>query len=137
MSEPNIHRIRLKGPWEVRGPHSVEFTREHLPQDWRALFGEVSGTAIFRRNFHAPTGLEARDQVRIVIPHGTGEISQLTVNSLPATCLDDQQRCFDVTPLLQGFNQLQFSLTFHPEKSPEIPGGLWETVFIEIASCGR
>ncbi len=134
MSEPGVHRIRLKGPWDVSAPNSKndDFERHHLPGDWRKLFGNLSGTATFRRSFHRPSNLDVKDRVLIHIPQGTGDLTDFSVNSKPLEPISLDPLKFDVTSELIDFNQIQFSLSFEPEQFPEVPGGLWETVFVEI-----
>lgn len=132
MNGVSIHRIRLKGPWEVIPPEGDSFARIDMPIAWRDAFGDRSGTARFRRRFHAPTNLEHKERVLIRLPRGTGKVARFACNNTPVPELADEQHVFDVTPHLQDFNQLQFEITFDPGTSPDLPGGLWDTVVLEI-----
>ena len=135
MEENILHRIRLKGPWDVRLRQDGaidEYRRESMPQDWRQLFGNVAGTADFRRNFHDPTGLESDERVVIYLPSGIGDVSEFKMNGQSFSPTIDSSQRYDVTELLAGFNMIEFALTFDPHAEPDIPGGLWETVFVEI-----
>lgn len=140
MNDSNVHRIRLKGPWDVLPPHSAthEFERHSMPISWRELFGETPGTAVFRRNFHTPSGLSAKDRVLIYVPPGTGLLTEFQVNQVALPSLAPQHLWrqnsiqFEVTNQLGEFNQLTFAITFDPSQHPKIPGGLWESVSLEI-----
>ena len=136
MSETSVHRIRLKGPWDVIPPDCeiAEYERRTMPEDWRSAFGDVAGTASFRRNFHCPTGLTDDDRVMIHFPDGIGKISAVRINDSSVEPSETQSNKIDVTPHLIEFNELKFKLTFAPREQPKIPGGLWETVFLEIHS---
>ena len=136
MTDFSIHRIRLKGPWEVLAPDATDdvYLRQSMPQDWRSLFGRASGTAWFRRKFHRPTGLLASDRVVLHFPSGIGIVENLTVNDRPVSSHSNAPLKFDITAALIEFNQLEFSLCFDPDANPDVPGGLWETVYLEIHS---
>lgn len=136
MNSDGVHRIRLKGPWHVLPPQSAadDFVRHSMPQDWRQLFGEQAGTAVFRRNFHTPSGLESHERIMIHIPNGVGEVSQFEVNNIAVLPDSTNPLKYDVTEHLAEFNLLQFSLSFDPVSQAGVPGGLWETVFLEIHS---
>jgi hypothetical protein len=129
---PAMHRIRLKGPWEVIAPGGDAFERIDVPVAWRDLFGDRSGTARFRRRFHAPTNLDEGERVVIRIPLETGEVRRFTCNETPVPELPGDPLAFDVTGPLQSFNELQFEITFDPHETPNKPGGLWEAVCLEI-----
>lgn len=136
VNGPAVHRIRLKGPWEIQQPdaESGQFEQFSMPMDWRQLFGDVAGTASFRRNFHLPSGLTPQDRVLIHIPNGTGELTDFSVNTNSIKPCSNDPLKFDVTDHLIDFNRIQFSLSFDPLAQNDLPGGLWETVFIEIHS---
>lgn len=132
----SVHQIRLKGPWDVLAPNAdhQNFERQSMPQSWRALFGDSAGEATFRRGFNRPTGLGAKDQVLIIIPKNAGEVSEFQINQtiIAPTSRDGSE--FEITAQLEGFNQLQLRLKFDPQATPELPGGLWDTVTLEIRS---
>lgn len=134
MPNESVHRIRLKGPWQICPPNGGDesFQQHAMPADWRSLFGDVAGMAVYRRKFHTPSGLEVGDRVLIHIPNGVGQLEQFQVNGISIGPCSKTPLKFDVTSQLQDFNQLQFKLTFDPLESPDVPGGLWETVFVEI-----
>lgn len=129
-----IHSIRLKGPWDVLISELAPdvWHRHTLPCPWRECFGEIAGLACFRRNFHRPTGLEPGNRVCLRLPEGAGEIRSFTVNGVPIAPHRDDPLLFDCTSVLESFNRLELSLWFDPADHPDVPGGLWETVQIEI-----
>ncbi len=136
MNDSGVHRIRLKGPWQILPPQSEgqDFERYSMPQTWRSLFGDVAGIATFRRNFHTPSRLDEHERVPIHIPSGVGELNDFTINGTAINPFSIDPMIFDVTQHLQDFNLIEFTLSFDPSKQPDIPGGLWETVFVEIHS---
>ena len=148
MANPSPHIIRLRGPWEVLFADS---SCEHIPLTarvpvcWAELFGDVSGSAIFRRKFHSPTGLDDGDRVLIRIPENAGAVSHATLNGEPMRPISDPlpspapliaATCFDVTPGLQEFNELEFTLECDPATFPADQGGLWQPVAILIVPAG-
>jgi len=72
---PEPHRIRLRGPWEVRlhtadayvGWVNVPGTVRDA--DWAGYVGQVS----FYRRFGRPTNLETGDRVRLAFERVTGD----------------------------------------------------------------
>ncbi|MEW4489119.1 hypothetical protein AB1L42_13645 [Thalassoglobus sp. JC818] len=145
MNSNLLHRIRLKGPWEVLPPgislediptsnQDLTWQRHSMPMDWRALFGESGGTAWFRRRFHRPSGLTPDECVQIYIPEGVGDVSDFHVNQSALKPVSEEPLRFDVTANLEDFNELLFAITFEPTETRSLPGGLWETVFVEIHS---
>ncbi|QDU41432.1 Glycosyl hydrolases family 2, sugar binding domain [Maioricimonas rarisocia] len=135
-----IHRIRLRGPWEVAlgkvgesAPADASFRRVTMPASWQELFGNEAGTGWFRRRFNQPTGLEPHERVCIALPDVPGDVHMALngtdVASQPASA---SRLVADVTDLLQLANRLEVRVTFDPGESPETPGGLWQTVHLEI-----
>lgn len=135
------HRINLKGPWETRGELAeraelmdakIRDQRVRLPADWKSVFGLIPGTIEFRRRFHTPTNLSPRDQVFVCTDHcgGTG-IVRLNGQLLGEFPPDDSTGWrFEVTELLQSFNELSIELTCQP--GHEQNDGLCSPVAIEI-----
>jgi len=131
MSE-EIHRIRLQGPWDVIAPGESEFVKTQIPVDWKTAFSDIAGTATFRRNFHAPTGLEPGQNVVIALPEGAGMVSNFTINGTPIELDSSGLMRFEIHSFLEPFNEICLDLTFDPAESPESLGGLWEAVTLEI-----
>ncbi|TWT58422.1 hypothetical protein KOR42_17960 [Thalassoglobus neptunius] len=145
MDSNLLHRIRLKGPWEILPPEEnlddvpsskqdQTWQRHAMPMDWRALFGESAGKAWFRRRFHRPSGLTSDECVQIYLPEGVGDVSDFHINQKPLQPASEEPIRFDVTAELEDFNELLFAITFDPTANRSLPGGLWETVFVEIHS---
>lgn len=137
---PN-HRIHLRGPWEIIPPtvavHGLhpEGSRQPLPQDWQALFGDAAGTATFERNFHAPTNLEPHEEVWLLLTEvaGAGQISLngQVIGEFQAAAGASSR--FDITTFLKPNNRLRIDLTFDPASQPG-PGGLYGPVALDIES---
>ncbi|MFO1095994.1 MAG: hypothetical protein U0992_22210 [Planctomycetaceae bacterium] len=133
----NTHSIKLKGPWTVRLLPSSGATGEpqvvHLPADWKAVFGDVAGTAVFQRRFNRPTGLTAGHRVRIQL-HGVTELIAVRLNDRPRPVElgTDGTASVDLTDGLQPHNVLSVEIRFDPCAQPGRPGGLWQPVVIEI-----
>lgn len=135
-----IHRIRLRGPWEFAlgklgesAPADASFRPATMPASWQELFGDRAGTAWFRRRFNQPTGLEPHERVLIALTDVPGEV-RLSLNGVPAELRSDaeRRRVADVTELLALANRLEVSVTFDPGENPGVTGGLWQIVFLEI-----
>lgn len=133
-----IHRIHLRGPWDVSGPWpnsspSGETRSVPLPQRWDALFGSTSGTATFSRWFHQPTNLTEEDRLAIVLTgvSGTGRVwlNDQPLGEFSATA-DAVRLPFRLSHMARR-NRLRIELTCSAEQNP---GGLYEAVAIEIDS---
>jgi hypothetical protein len=127
-----LHQIRLQGPWEVVPPGESAAREAWIPAPWRALFGEQFGTALYRRNFNRPTGLEPDDQVRIRLPELAGEVMTVMLNSVTLACAPDELLAFDATGALQDFNRLEIAFRAAANAVPDHAGGLWEPALLEI-----
>lgn len=132
-----VHRMFLKGPWEVRrldreGPAR----RVRLPASWQTIFpGSNCGRAEFRRKFNQPTNLEAHEHVWIVFQGVRGTASvDLNGQRLGGIDIADDTAEFEITPHLALHNELIVQLTFEANDSSEQPGGLWGPVALEIRS---
>ena len=135
VSEP--YRIRLRGPWEVtlidRDGAAEPLRFAYIPAEWRELFGDRAGTGVFRRRFNRPTGLGPSDEIWIVFPAVPGEVSfEINGRALSPCELTAERRAYDVTAELQEFNLMEVRVTDDPAAYAGRPGGLWETVWLEI-----
>lgn len=131
-----VHRMFLKGPWEVRRLDREEPSRRvTLPASWQTIFGNEAGRAEFRRTFNQPTNLESHEHVWIVFQgvRGAAWVS-LNRQRLGEINLDDTTAEFELTPHLALHNELVVQLTFDVGNSPDQPGGLWGPVALEIRS---
>lgn len=135
IAEP--YRIRLRGPWEVtlieRDGTAEPLRFAYIPAEWRELFGDRAGTAVFRRRFNRPTGLEESDEIWIVFPAVPGEVSfEINGRALSPCELTPERRAYDVTAELQEFNLMEVQVKDDPASHAGRPGGLCETVYLEI-----
>lgn len=137
------HRIHLKGPWDyllstssTNGPaEETKHGTARMPQSWADLFGNVSGTAEFRRKFHRPTNLESHERVMLVFTELRG-IGRVLLNNLPIGQFDASGELveFEITTALKPFNEIAVEMQFVPEREPNLPGGLFGPVALEIRS---
>lgn len=132
-----VHRMFLKGPWEVRPLDRDEPSRRvTLPASWQTIFdGSSCGRAEFRRTFNQPTNLESHEHVWIVF-QGVRGVAWVNLNQqrLGEINLDDTTAEFEITPHLSLHNELVVQLTFDVLTPPDQPGGLWGPVALEIRS---
>lgn len=128
------HRMHLKGPWEVRRLDREEASRRVvMPTDWRALFGDQSTRAEFRRKFNQPTNLEAHEHVWIVLEGIRGDATvRLNGHLLGTISHETTQAGFEITSFLRLHNELVVELSFAPDQHPEQLGGLFGPVVLEI-----
>jgi hypothetical protein len=140
VSPNHIHAIKLKGPWSIiRRPGDTTSTpysapeSVHLPVDWRSLFGHVAGTAVFERRFNRPTGLTEEHRVRIVLRDVAG-LHQVALNDAPLPIENgaDGSQIVEITRRMESHNRLTIELQFDPVRQPELRGGLWQPVILEI-----
>lgn len=137
------HQIRLIGPWEFEWesdgggpgvPTEAASGSIKMPCEWRGLFGDVAGTAVFSRNFHRPTNLDPHERVVIVFT-GIGGVGRVNLNEETLVQFGESPRPVevDVTDFLKPFNVLEIDLRFDPDSDPT-PGGLFAPVVLEIRS---
>lgn len=129
--EMPVHRIRLKGPWEYSSADGSQSGRVTMPAEWDELFDRHINQATFRRLFHQPTNLDARDRVFLVFD-GVGGEGEFLLNGQAAGELieSSEPQRFDVTELLQPFSELVVEL--HRNATNDRPGGLHDVVALEI-----
>ena len=144
------HRILLRGPWEFEWlSDDVKQSQRHepiekntlpatsgrvqMPTDWQSLFGNMRGTARFRRHFHRPTNLEPHERVFIVFDGvgGTGHV-ELNGQRLGNVDLQNPQVDFDVTDCLSQSNSLVVELQCGTGDDELQARGLWGPVAVEI-----
>ena len=132
-----VHRMFLKGPWEVRRLDREEPSRRvTLPASWQTIFeGSSCGRAEFRRKFNQPTNLESHEHVWIVF-QGVRGVGQVGINGQWFGSIDreDTTAELEITPHLALHNELVVQLTFDVGSPPDQPGGLWGPVALEIRS---
>ena len=131
-----VHRMFLKGPWEVRWLDCDEPPRRViLPAIWQTIFGDQTGQAEFRRKFNQPTNLQAHEHVWIVF-QGVSGAGQVGINGqwLGGIDRDGTTAEFEITLHLAMHNELVVQLTFDVGGPPDQLGGLWGPVALEIRS---
>lgn len=106
-----------------------------MPKDWRAVFGEVSGRARFRRKFHRPTNLEPHESVFVVLTEVRGE-GRVRLNDLSIGSFDSKGESaeFEISSSMKSFNELDVEITFDPTSEEDTSGGLFGVVALEIRS---
>lgn len=135
------HRIHLRGPWDydwtqIAIEHCEPVTKSGtatMPQDWNTLFGKAAGTAQFRRKFHRPTNLEPHEQVMILFTEvrgaGSVQLNGRPVGQFTATGGPIE---FDISTLMNSFNELTVDITFDPNTDQDAAGGLFGVAALEI-----
>ncbi|MBI1345683.1 hypothetical protein GC163_05280 [bacterium] len=134
-----MHRISLRGPWTITHSELLDSQAipQRLPLPWRNLFGDVGGTAVFCRTFHAPTNLDETEVVRLVLTgyRGAGQVS---LNGLELGVLAAEQSTWsaEITDKLRSTNRLRIELAYEPTE-PDVPGGLYDVVELQIEQRGE
>lgn len=130
-----MHRIALKGPWQITHPHgNVPPVSHKLPATWQELFGDCSGSAQFLRHFHKPTNLDASEIVYLTLTgcRGEGEVF-LNEHLVGHIWSCDVQWSVDITRNLLSRNELRIKLHHDPVAMPQ-PGGLYGVVELQIVN---
>lgn len=134
-----IHRIHLRGPWDVSGPWAdapAETIRSvTIPQTWEGLFGGQGGAAVFGRWFHQPTNLASTDRLAVVLT-GVAGSGQVWLNDVDLGAFQSRGEAVKLPftlERLQHRNRLRIELTWTPG-GHRGPGGLFEAVAIQIES---
>ncbi|WP_010584500.1 glycoside hydrolase family 2 [Schlesneria paludicola] len=138
------HRIHLRGPWDYSlhaaavgvAPAVTKIGTANMPREWREVFEEIGGTAVFRRKFHRPTNLSPQERVVLVCTEvrGAGRAS-LNEHPLGEFTAEGNAVEFDVTGRLNSFNEFTIEIAFEPSQFPALSGGLYGVVAIEIRSA--
>lgn len=128
-----MHRIRLRGPWEVlsSSDHPEEaIVRVRLPCRWKSAFGEASCIRIVRRFGH-PAELSPDEHVWLVIE--TEIPGNLSVNGEQIQACPPGNRRFDVTGRLNERNRIEVALVRPADQTdPSLP-----EVWLEIDSTSE
>ncbi len=134
--DSSIHRIRLAGPWEVVADAGNK--RVKMPAGWQEVLGSYCGSAIFKRSFNSPTGLQ-NQRLYIVLPathcRGSVWLNNVLLGEFNDEKTDSQNESqaetkFEITSLIQQHNQLKIELICQPQLHPEC--GLCSPVILEI-----
>lgn len=115
-----MHVIRLRGPWEAISGVSgaTETVRITLPIAPGADLAALSGGVKFLRRFGRPTGLEAHEQVWLVLDGTRGRV--LLNDELLGDCLANAQARFNVTARLEERNVIAIETQLDaPPLAPE------------------
>lgn len=121
-----VHRIRLRGPWQVR-PHSGgpagRMTIPGTLRDggWAGLSGRVS----FYRRFGRPSNLSAGDEVWLVFERVSGP-AEVRLNDHRLGAFDGAWS-IEVTAGLQDRNELEVAV-----EAADDGGGIVGDVWLEI-----
>src|SRR5262245_8125262 len=109
-AEPSAHRIRLRGPWQVR-PHAADaaagtmtFPGTLRDGGWAGFAGRVS----FYRRFGRPSNLGARETVWLVFESVVGRAT-IRLNDEDLGTLDGAGS-FEVTGRLAARNTLEVAV---------------------------
>lgn len=126
-----LHRMHLHGPWQFEW--ADEAGRVKMPAEWKTIFGERTGTVVFRRRFGRPTNLEPHERVFVAFD-GIGGSAQITVNGkhFGAVTNNSETARFDVTDILEASNLLEVELTINGSEQCDKHLGLWAPIAIEI-----
>jgi hypothetical protein len=133
----STHRIRLRGPWEYQALSPFagvpDAGRVTMPAAWRDLFGDEAGRVLFRRRFNRPSNLDASGRVRLVFEgvRGGGEV-RLNGRRLANLSPEQTRLVLDVSDALEPHCLLEVEMDFDPAAYPELPGGLYGLVALEI-----
>jgi hypothetical protein len=138
------HRIHLKGPWncawkegtfdETNGRPQIGTVT--MPREWRAIFGKSRGCAQFKRKFHRPSNLESHERVMLVLTEVRGQGSiQLNQHQLGAFGGIGDRIEFEITSLMNSFNELTIDIEFDPHAENNLAGGLYGPVALDIYSA--
>lgn len=108
----------------------------NMPREWREIFADANGTAVFRRKFHRPTNLSADERVVMVCTEVRG-CGRATLNDHPLGEFNADGNAveFDVTGRLNSFNEFAIEVSFDPRQSESRAGGPYGVVAIEICSA--
>lgn len=128
---PEPHRIRLRGPWEIR----LHTRRASI--GWMTVPGTIRdagwaryvGTVSFYRRFGKPSNLGTGDRVRLAFERVTGP-AEVRLNDEPIGDLT-VSGSFDVTGRLRERNMLAVEMTAMDDEC-----GIVGDVILEIMASG-
>ena len=147
-SQPEIHSIRLHGPWDAKvlddfgqqGKVGQE-RRVKIPSDWGDWLGvNFCGQVEYLRNFNRPTGLESDQAVWLVVEQvdsrGDVFLNDQPIGSLSFNEFPDQPFRVEIGESLQLSNvlRIEIQVTADSDRAQRVgqAGGLIGSVRIEI-----
>ena len=144
-----LHRIRLHGPWQLKileqigsdPPHDSAEFQARIPSDWgRELGADFRGTAVYRRGFHRPTGLDSNQRVELVVEQVDFQGSVILNGHELGTADLDREFRQPIQAMLMPFNELTIRVTLPGQVDRgdrnRLPGGLIGGVQLEIHPSG-
>jgi|HubBroStandDraft_6_1064221.scaffolds.fasta_scaffold236976_1 hypothetical protein len=134
-SNMSVHRIRLRGPWQLQSALSSEAPPRtvRLPARWSELLEEGPRQLRLCRRFHRPTNLAPDDQVAVTIAElPIGAQVQLNGTPLGMSAEPDAESSVFPTPHLQATNLL--TIEFDLSTTRHADGESWGDVSLVISS---
>lgn len=135
-----MHIIRLRGPWQYEVveqftpavPVAIPAGKQQQPADWSEILGpDFRGTVRYRRIFHQPTGLEAGQEVWLVVTrvrsHAKVELDGKPLGEAQGGELAE----FPIASMLRPTCELAITVT-HDDPADSQPGGLVGEVHLAI-----
>lgn len=137
----DVHRIRLRGPWEF-APLGAETAatleipaqgRIHFPGSWQELNAAPGTRWLLRRRFSRPANLDSDERVRLVCERLAAEVLvRLNGQTLDDVHDDsDAGRMWDITTRLNLRNSLEIEIAAERLGGDVLPG----EVYLEIGVC--
>lgn len=116
-SDRSRHRIRLAGPWAVfpEGDDSA-LVRVMLPIAWNDIPIQNAHRLVFRRTFHAPSGLDSHSVVGLELPVVP---TAVRLDGKPLLH-DEHQKLFDITSLQTNVHTLEVDIESEPGLSEPV-----------------
>lgn len=118
---PQVHEIRLAGPWEVFMTDSNSWKRVRLPY----AHADGQSSQLLKRRFHRPRGLSSTTQVLLVV-EASESVERVSLNDSPlesteTSCTDSfPGKHFDLTTSLHEFNTIELSLPPTNDRRPVV-----------------
>jgi hypothetical protein len=134
-SNMSVHRIRLRGPWQLQSALSAEAAPRtvHLPARWTELLEDGPHPLRLSRRFHRPTNLAPDDQVAVRITElPVGAQVHLNGTPLGMSAEPDAGPSVFPTPHLEATNLL--TIEFDLSTTRHADDETWGDVSLVISS---
>jgi hypothetical protein len=116
MAMSELHRIRLRGPWEISAPNETPRTVK-LPATWAQAAGDSAPTSLrCERRFHRPTILAEFERVWLVVSEPCASF-EIALNRQRLAGFSDRA---DVTEVLLEANVLTIDLAAPGDQNAEL-----------------
>lgn len=134
------HRIRLRGPWKIERTTGSDQrfgsaeVQKH-PEEWPDIFTKDGGQVRLSRVFHAPSNVDAKETVFVMLTgvYGEGTVC-LNGHQIGRFTAEQTAWEFAIPAALPFQNELSITIAYPTPSAAQSKVGVYDVVALEIRS---